>query len=67
MYNVRCAGTSKPANSAYSKAATAPARTAALRAGKYNDSRALRRHIAAASANTSPAIMVICRPEIDIR
>ena len=71
MYSVRCAGMPKPASSTYSSATPAPVSAATFCAGSSSGSCARvkkeRRHSADASMANSPAIMVMCRPEIEIR
>ena len=48
-------------------AASKPPITAALRAGNHSTNRAERRHRPCTSASTSPATIVTCKPDIDIR
>ena len=70
MYRVRCAGTPNPASKTYSKAVNTPASAAAFCAGSHSGKNAFvkneRRHKADTSAAASPAIIVMCRPEIEI-
>ena len=71
MYRVRWAGTPKPASSTYSSAAMAPARAATFCVGSSSGSCARvkneRRHRLAAAHAASPAIIVMCKPEMATR
>lgn len=71
IYKVRCAGTPKPASNTYRNAANAPANAATFCAGSRKGScqsvKNERRHSAPAPSANSPAIMVMCKPEIEIR
>ena len=71
MYSVRWAGMPKPASSTYNSAAAAPASAATFCAGSSSGSCAPVKTSGATArtrtAANSPAIIVMCRPEIEIR